>query len=56
MRLVINLFGGLLAIGWGVLALDYANGARQARTLDTEPPVGIRPVDSELKSTLSFTF
>jgi putative salt-induced outer membrane protein YdiY len=25
-------------------------------TLDTEPPAGIRPVDSELKSTLSFSF
>lgn len=38
MRLTISLFGGLLALGWTAVAADYAIGATQARSLDTEPP------------------
>jgi glycosyltransferase involved in cell wall biosynthesis len=38
MRLTVYLFGGLLALGWAGIAADYASGAAQARSLDTEPP------------------
>lgn len=38
MRLVVNLLGGLLAVGWAGVAADYAGGARRGRTLETQPP------------------
>lgn len=38
MRLVVNLLGGLLAVGWAGVAVDYALGARRGRTLETLPP------------------
>jgi glycosyltransferase involved in cell wall biosynthesis len=50
MRIVINLFGGLLAFGWTALAADYFDGARRARTLEQEPPY---PNDAEDAPSLS---
>ncbi|MES2461864.1 MAG: glycosyltransferase family 2 protein [Armatimonadota bacterium] len=38
MRLVVNLLGGLLAVGWAGVAADYAAGARRGRTLESQPP------------------
>jgi glycosyltransferase involved in cell wall biosynthesis len=38
MQIVINLFGGLLAFGWGAITADYASGARRGRTLETVAP------------------
>ncbi len=38
MRLVVNLLGGLLAVGWAGVAADYALGARRSRTLEDQPP------------------
>jgi GT2 family glycosyltransferase len=38
MRIVINLFGGLLAFGWTAVATDYFGGARRARTMEQELP------------------
>jgi glycosyltransferase involved in cell wall biosynthesis len=46
MRLVVNLLGGLLAIGWAGVAADYIGGARRGRgrTLEEQPPF---PEDKE---------
>jgi cellulose synthase/poly-beta-1,6-N-acetylglucosamine synthase-like glycosyltransferase len=38
--LAVNVAGGLLALGWAALALDYALGARRAKRLDEVPPFG----------------
>jgi len=51
MRLT-TLVGGLVALGWGALALDYALGARRARSLDREPPFE----ESETAPALSVVF
>ncbi|MBC8102881.1 MAG: hypothetical protein H7Z41_09870, partial [Cytophagales bacterium] len=40
MRLIVNLLGGLLAVGWAGVAADYAMGARRARVLEEQPPFG----------------
>jgi cellulose synthase/poly-beta-1,6-N-acetylglucosamine synthase-like glycosyltransferase len=37
-QFVISLFGGLLAVGWGGIAADYARGARRSRRLEDQPP------------------
>lgn len=37
-RIVINLLGGMLAVGWAGIAADYFTGARRARTLEKQPP------------------
>ena len=37
-HLIVPLFGGLFALAWGAIALDYTRGANRAKTLDTEPP------------------
>jgi glycosyltransferase involved in cell wall biosynthesis len=38
MRVVVNLLGGLLAVGWAAVATDYFRGARRGRSLEAEPP------------------
>jgi cellulose synthase/poly-beta-1,6-N-acetylglucosamine synthase-like glycosyltransferase len=38
MRLVVNLLGGLLAVGWAGVAADYVGGARRGRRLEEQPP------------------
>ena len=38
MQIVVNLLGGLLALGWAGIAGDYFAGARRARSLDRVPP------------------
>lgn len=39
MQIVISLLGGLLAVGWSGLAVDYAWGAQQSRRLRDQAPV-----------------
>ncbi len=38
MRPLIHLLGGLLALGWTAVAVDYFTGARRAKSLEQEPP------------------
>lgn len=39
MRVVVNLFGGLIAFGWAMVAADYAAGARRSHRLDRIDPI-----------------
>lgn len=37
-RIAVNVLGGLLAVGWTLIALEYIGGARRARVLEEQPP------------------